>query len=258
VLDNVRPPSVESTVSTLTLISRILGVAKPKEKSPLVFIKALSAVLSLVTYLVNRSGQSTLPDTIRARTGELAKVLARDLTATADTFGAIGRLIASDNGTLERFQSLVKYSPEWDLGPSSVPAREGIAKAAQQWFATQLAPVAFPWLVIGWGATANNLSCYYIKYHKFPVRYDVKPWRNEPILAQTRTVVAFQDGLPVSQSVFFGGAYQQDVPTTNPSDSLADYLFGSRTGQVGLNLGSFLSQASFGAPHRITNGQHCP
>jgi hypothetical protein len=257
VLDNVKPPAGEHSAFPFDLVKEILGFVEPEEEVAQVFIKALSAVLSLVAGYVDQSGQPTLPEKITTKTGELAQVLSRELTMAADTFGVIGRLIASDNGKLQKFQSLAS-TPEWELEPSRAPARRDITKAAQEWFASQLVPAAFPWLITAWGATPNDLSCYYYTDLRHPVKVHVKPWSDEPAQAQLREVVAFQDGHPVTQSVFFGGAFHKGAHTTNPNDSLAAYLFGTDAEQVGLNRHSFISKTTFGDPHRVTNDRGCP
>jgi hypothetical protein len=259
VFEAVRPPSVERTVSLLTWISRIvlLGQVFGPPVSPA--FAGLSAAFSLGAYWVSQSGASALPAMVRAKTNELARVLSGDLTAAADNFSVIGRLIASDAGKLTRFQSLYT-TPDWKLDPSLRPAKDAISRAAQQWFATQLVPAGFPWLGIAWGATPNDLSCWYYKTVRRPVKIHNTPWLHEPALAQLRTVVAFADGRPVTQSVFFGTAFNEQSKDNNPPDSLAKFLFepAAGTGEALLDLRSFLSDANFGKSHRATNDESCP
>jgi hypothetical protein len=262
VLKAVQPPSVEKSVFLLTLVSKIVLLGTLFRKaSPMA--SGLSAALALVAYLVGQSGKSALPDVIRTKTNELARQLSGTLSLAAQNFDVIGRLIASDYGKLTRFQSLY-LTDEWKLEPSSQPATMAITKAARQWFAAQLVPVAYPWLVVGWGATPNDLECFYYTDTSGnparPARRDVKPWETEPDKAQFRTVVAFADGRPVTQSVFFGMAFRKGHAKGNaPPESLASFLYaeGQATGDPVPYMHSFLSEATFGTAHKETNGASC-
>ena len=72
--------------------------------------------------------------------------------------------------------------------------------------------------------------------------------------------VAFADGRPVTQSVFFGTAFDEHSKDNNPPDSLAKFLFepAAGTGEALLDLPAFLSDANFGKSHRATNDESCP
>ncbi|HEX5292283.1 MAG TPA: hypothetical protein VFX25_25720 [Streptosporangiaceae bacterium] len=263
VLRAVQPPSVEKPAFLLTLISKItlLGTLFRKA-SPMA--SGVSAALALIAYLVSQSGKSALPDAIRTRTTELARQLSVTLSQAAENFGVIGRLVASDYGKLTRFQSLY-LTDEWKLEPSTQPATTAITRAARQWFAGQLVPVAYPWLVVGWGARPNDLECFYYTpipgLPAKPSRHDVKPWETEPDKAQFQTVVAYADGKPVTQSVFFGMGFRVGHAKNNaPPESLANFLYaeGQSTGDPVPYMHSLLSEANFGTAHKATNGASCP
>jgi hypothetical protein len=263
VLMAVKPPPVDKLVSVLTLISKItlLGTLVRKA-SPVA--SGLSAALALGAYLVSESGKSALPDVIKAKTNELARQLSVTLSQAAENFNVIGRLIASDYGKLTKFQSLY-LTDDWALEPSTQPATTAITRAARQWFASELVPVASPWLVVGWGAKPNDLECFYYTDTRGrpgkPARRDVKPWEAEPDHAQFQTVVAYADGKPVTQSVFFGMAFSKSHAKDNaPPASLADFLYaeGQSTDMTLPYMHSFLSEATFGTAHKATNGASCP
>jgi hypothetical protein len=212
----------------------------------------LSAAFSLGAFLVSASGKSTLPDRIQARTDQLSTELAADLGQTAANFSMIGRLIASDHGKLTEFQK-VRLSDAWKLEPSSEPAKAAITKAARQWFAAALAPAAAPFLAIAWNARPNDLAC---DFYKDRVRYTGHPWRNEPALAQFRAVIGYENGQPVTQSVFFSKAPDVYETDNGPPESLVRFLFESPTG-VQLNHYAFMSDATFGRTRNVVDGNFC-
>jgi hypothetical protein len=252
VLKSVQPPPVDSTVSLLTLISRIVAVGQLAGPPASALSSGLAAGFALAAFLVNAAGKSALPARIQAKTDQLGTQLAADLGQAAKNLSVIGRLIAGDYGKLTRFQE-VRLSSAWKLEPSSEPSKTAITKAARQWFASALVPVGYPFLAIAWNATPNNLGCY---FYKDGQKYFGHPWRNEPALAQFRTVIGFADGRPVSQSVYFSKDFDPYYEDNGPPEDLVKFLFEAPAG-VQLNHYAFMTPAVFGKIWNEVNESDC-
>jgi hypothetical protein len=250
VLSAVQPPSVESVVSTLTLISRIVALGQIAGPPASALSSGLAAAFLLGAYLVGQSGRSALPARIQVRTDELGTQLAADLGDAAKNLTVIGRLIAGDYGKLTRFQD-VRLTAAWKLEPSSEPSKTAITKAARQWFATALVPAGFSFLAIAWNASPNDMTC---DFYEHTERFTVHPWRNEPALAQFRTVIGYASGQPVTQWMFFSKEPDLDRQDNGPSEDLARFLFEAPAG-VQLNHYAFMSTAVFGKLwHAVDHG----
>jgi len=241
VVDAVRPPPVEATVSLLTLISRIVAVGQFAGPPASALSSGLAATFALAAFVVSTSGKSALPDRVQVRADQLGTQLAADLGQAAQNLSVIGRLIASDWGKLTRFQDL-RLTPAWKLEPSGEPSKAAITKAARQWFATALTPVGFSFLAIAWNATPNDMTC---DFYEHAEKFTVHPWRNEPALAQFRTVIGYANGQPVSQTLFFSKDPDLDAGNNGPPEDLVRFLFESPAG-VQLNHYAFMTNANFG------------
>jgi len=254
IYDSVKPPSTERTVFILTLISRFVALGQFFGPPASPVASGLSAAFSLMAYLVQTSGKSTLPDVVQARADQLTELLATDLGQAAASFAVIGRLIASDAGKLSRFQSLY-LTPAWKIEPSSQTAVNAITLAARQWFATALVPVAYSYLGTAVNASPNDLRCGFYQQDLYVYTH---PWTNEPALAQFRTVVGWDNGHPVTQTVFFSRYPDFDKADNGPPESIAKLLFEAQDSQDPLlNQYAFMSTANFGRLHSVTNNEDC-
>jgi hypothetical protein len=255
VINAVKPPSTEKTVYTLSLISKILAVGAFAGPPISPITSGLSAAFALGSYLVSQSGVSALPEQLRARTDLLGQDLSTHLSAAADSFDNIGRMIVSDAGKLTDFQGLY-LTPAWRLGASSRPAKGAIDLAAQRWFATEFVPVAFPWLAIASGATPNNLRCAHVGLDE--IFYN-QPWRNQPALAQIRTIVKWENDKPVTQSVFFSKFPNLLREDNGPPAGVIDSLFAQVPGSAAplLNPYAFMTDANFGMTRNVVDDSFC-
>ncbi|HEY2287753.1 MAG TPA: hypothetical protein VGH88_18595 [Streptosporangiaceae bacterium] len=250
VLRAVSPPNNDKTSWTLGLIGKIaaLGGFLPPPANGIA--AGLSAGFALGAYLSAANGTSQLGLAVTARASELGKRLRQQMLDADDSLTGLALLIVSDDGKLTSTAAKLTTG-DWRLPQTDTQALAQISLAARRWFAEQLVPLAFPWLIRGTPppvgpGDANGLSCGYLSDQGM---FQFHPWHDMPRNAQIRAVEAWTtDGKAIQPSYFFARVGFEEA-SASPSPGLANLLFNPEnpsTGALGMNLLSFLSPRVFG------------
>jgi hypothetical protein len=250
----VSPPGDGDTTSyTLGLIGKIatLGAALPPPANAVA--EGIAASFAIGAYITQKNDTS-LADAVRVKANSLTTQLRQRMIDSAESMTNLTMIIVSDYGKLTSVADKLT-SPGWALPGDLASSLASIGLGAKQWFAEQLVPVAYPWLVRGTPppvgpTTFKGLSC--SENNPYGGRDQYHPWSNMPAKAEMRVIQGWgSDKKTYSPTFAFAHAFAKYTWTTgnSPPASLADLLFdpvNERTGTLGLNHLQFLSPRFFG------------
>jgi len=225
-------------------VSAVGGFLKPPASSA---AAGIAAAFGLVSYLTHDDGSPQLGVELKVKAGALARTIRSRLFDTAGSMTGIALLLVGDYGKLQAAARKLN-TPTWKLPSNSRPTLDAIGRSAQQWFAEQLTPVAYPWLLRGTPQplgppVARAITC----YSAILSGRTTQPWRAYPNSAEFRPVDAWTaDDTPVLPTYFFSRA-GIDAVNLSPSPKIVERLFGDpAAGGLGISKYRFLSPRVFG------------
>jgi hypothetical protein len=265
----VDPPRADNGLSFgLGLVGKLalIGTAAPPPASSIA--AGIAALFAIASYLTNKSGQPLLASEVQVQAGKLAEYEQAVLSDVVDSFTTQARIIVTDWGKLQKADSFIA-DKTWELPQDFKEYVPALQLAVKRWFAEALVPVAFKWLIRGTPppvgpGDGNGLSCdVYAGNWPFPDKKvgTSHPWRALPKNAQIRAIEGWNgDGTPVKPSYFFSRehplitAIEESRQDRNViPQSLADTLFNTTSGSLGINLFEFLSPRYFGSIHNAND-----
>jgi len=220
------------------------GFLKPPASSA---AAGISAAFGLVSYLTHDDGSPQLGVELKVKSNALARTIRSRLFDTAGSLTGIALLFVGDYGKLQAAARKLN-TPAWKLPSNPRPTLDAIGRAAQQWFAEQVTPAAYPWLLRGTPQplgppVARAITCYSAVF----TAQTSQPWRAYPNSAEFRPVDSWTaDDTPVLPTYFFSRA-GIDAVNLSPSPAIVDRLFGDPAqGGLGMSKYRFLSPRVFG------------
>ncbi|HEY6472374.1 MAG TPA: hypothetical protein VIY26_05755 [Acidimicrobiales bacterium] len=256
IFDAVNPPPADNSTSWwLGFTSKVLAVVGAIAPPPGKNVAAgLAAAFALASYLTASDGTPQLADVVKVKADALAGQLSRRLIATSNSLTGEEKIFLSDYGKLKGVWENRNKDP-WVI-VNDPKATNAIILAARQWFAQQLVPVAYPYLIratpppIG-PTTANGLYCGSIRGH---------PWASEPASAQIFAIEGWdKNGAPPIRTTYFfagqglGYVGAFNTPSAKVTKELFDPVKDPTTGPLGLNKLAFLSPRVFPLARYKTN-----
>jgi hypothetical protein len=242
------PPDSNANARGLELAAKIASVAGALPPPFGNVGKGVSSTLALGAYFSRSDGSSQLSDDVKVKAGELADLMQTRLFAAQASIRGLALLFLSDYGKLTGMADKLS-TDDWRLDNSQ--SLLNLTLATRRWYAEQITPVAYPWLLRGtppsYGpTTANGLQC------RIPGWIDAyrNPWSEQPANAQTRATESWETkGSPIQPTFFFG---RDRTYNASPSSEVADLLFNPvqvddlNGGPLGLDKLTFLSPRVFG------------
>ena len=258
--DAVDPPRASNTTSRgLELASKISGLLGALPQPAGNVGKVISTSLGLAAFFTRSDGSPVIGDEVKIKAGELAEKFQQQMfDASRSTIG-LEYLFVSDYGKLTAIDRRLP-SDEWKLQGDDA-SLNAMTLAARRWYAEQLVPVAYPWLVRGTPpplgpGDANGLSC-----DDNPRSWGGDhPWSSEPANAQIRAIEGWNgDGTPFLPTYFFSRIiFEPGGNSPSPAQSVADLLFNPvqadpTTGPLGMDRLEVLSPRVFHNPDFLGN-----
>ncbi len=244
----VNPPLYDNvTANNLDFASKVasIGGAAPPPAGNIA--KAISVSLGFAASATRKNGSPVLANKVKVRAGELAKQFQQQMFDAEQSTKPLELLFVSDYGKLMGIADKI-LTKDWTLNGDEASLNR-IDLAARRWYAEQLTPVAYPWLLAAYPpppagpGSANGLSC------PGGLTSGLHPWSSEPAKAQFRTIEGWNpDGSPF-RLIFFFSTSIFATSSPSPAQAVADLLFdpvNARTGALGLDRLQFLSPRVFG------------
>lgn len=253
------PPGGLTTADQLELASKITALGSAVSGDAGAFFKGASTAFALLSWVSRKQGGPLLADQLHATAENLGQSFQERMYEADAHMDDLARLFVSDYGKLMDLREKLKLDG-WKLDATKLNvAVSDLTLAARQWFAQQLLPVGFPWLIHVTPPppegpdSANGLSCGGI--NAADQYAQLHPWKRQPAGAQIRYAInGFRDNGLYTFGVFFfskrGEGFYWTRGNLSPSEELTNLLFGRRTdpttGPLELDPLELLSPKVFG------------
>ncbi|WP_156148865.1 hypothetical protein [Rhodococcus sp. MEB064] len=236
------------------ILSAIMGIALLITPELKAVWGPISAIYGLTSTVSGTTPGNAVANPVRVRAGDLSTRVQDALAGATYGFTSVAMVMVSDYGKLEAAYTEIQ-SERWKA-PAADELLVDTKKGIKVWFAKNLVPLAYPWLVRGTPpgvgpTTVNALSCG-TEYDNLAEEYFAYyPWKNMPANAQMLATWSFgAGGTVVPWNMFFtrnrpemGRFYE----TRNSiGQGLANTLFGGGDRQLGIDLYDFMSPRYFG------------
>ena len=262
VYNSVAPPPADTfTPYLLGLLGRIaaLGGFLPPPANGIA--AGISAGFALGAYLTRPDGGSVLADQVRLRADQLVATFKSRLDTAAANLTHVALVNVSDYGKLMAVYNHLNQ-PGWQLPSDPAESVTAMTLGVKQWFAEELVPVAYPWLIranppvsAGGPSTANAVTCKAVEAGYFETW---NTWTNQPANAQFQAVTSWLPSGKVTALFWFSRVPQITEERANaPTQALSDLLFSAanpRTGTLGINPLTFYVPQIFGPVHQANSG----
>lgn len=249
-------PSPDNTVlqDGFKVFSSVMGVVAVFEPELKEIWGPITAIYGLTASVGGLANGAALANPTQVRTDQLAQMVQDNLAASTYGFTSIALVMVSDYGKLEAAYNEID-SERWKAPIEPDALLQSLERGIKTWFATNLTPVAYPWLVRGTppplGPTnANGLTCG-SEYDRFGRILDYYPWSNMPANAQMAATWSFGNEGKADPWNMFITKQRPDMGLSNQKSNsmgqpLANTLFGRGQSQLGINLYDFMSPRYFG------------
>lgn len=249
VRDVAPPPANTVPQDGFKVLSSVMGVVGLVAPALRAVWGPISAIYGLTSTIAGLTSGEALANPTQVRTDQLSQQIQDNLTAATYGFTSISLVMVSDYDKLEAAYNEID-SERWKAPIEPDALLASLEKGIKTWFATNLTPVAYPWLVRGTPPAlgppnANGLSCGYRG------DLDYYPWSNMPANAQMAATWSFADeSNPARWNMFITRQRpemgQRSQEANSMSQALANTLFGQGQSQLGINLYDLMSPRYFG------------